>query len=223
MSNLTHEESPRWGWTTKLVVGLSFAAIFIGLILRFRNLVGPILLAFILTFLAYPIASYMHQRMRISWRLAVTLIYLVIVLVLLGILTLSGLAIIEQTQSLINLLSNVISTLPDTINQLSNQVYRFGPFELDLRHLDLVSISNQILNIIQPLLGSFGDLLATVATSAASFLGWLAFILLISYFMTSGTGGQPTVFLPELPGYSSDIRRLTSELRKSGILIFEAS
>ncbi len=214
MSDLSPEESPRWGWTTKLVVGLTFAALFFGLILRFRSLVGPILLAFILTYLAYPVATYLHRTLRISWRLAATLFYLVIILVLLGILTLSGLAIIDQTQSLINLLSNAISTLPQTINTLSNQVYRIGPFEMDLRHLDLVSISNQILSIVQPLLGSVGDIVARLATSAASFLGWTSFVLLVSYFMTVGTGGVPVALKLELPGYSYDISRLTGELNK---------
>ncbi len=214
MSDLSPEESPRWGWTTKLVVGLTFAALFFGLILRFRSLVGPILLAFILTYLAYPVATYLHRTLRISWRLAATLFDLVIILVLLGILTVSGLAIIDQTQSLINLLSNAISTLPQTINTLSNQVYRIGPFEMDLRHLDLVSISNQILSIVQPLLGSVGDIVARLATSAASFLGWTSFVLLVSYFMTVGTGGVPVALKLELPGYSYDISRLTGELNK---------
>jgi predicted PurR-regulated permease PerM len=213
MSEVFNKESPKWGMTTKLVVGLSMAAIVIGLVLRFRNLLGPILLAFILSYLAYPVASYLHQKLKISWGLAVTLFYLVIVMVLLGILTLSGLAIIEQTQSLINLLTNAVNTLPQTINTISNQVYKIGPFELDLRHLDLVSISNQILNIVQPLLGSVGDLVTKLAASAAGFMGWVGFVLLISFFITSGTGGLPAAFKFELPGYSYDIRRLTNDLQ----------
>ncbi len=40
--------SPRWGSTTKLIVGLSVVAIGIFLLFRFLNIVGPLLLAFIL-------------------------------------------------------------------------------------------------------------------------------------------------------------------------------
>jgi len=212
MSNLSPEASPHWSWTTKLVVGLSFAAILIGLILRFRTLVGPILIAFIVTFLIQPIASYVYRRLHISWRLAVTLIYLILILVLLGILTASGLAVIDQTQSLIKLVSNAVDAMPQTINQLSTQVYRLGPFVLDMSHLDLNSISNQILNYVQPLLGKMGDLVATIATSAATFIGWIAFVILISYFMTSETRGLPTEFKPNIPGYSYDIHRMTRAL-----------
>jgi len=128
-------------------------------------------------------------------------------------LTLGGLAIVEQGQSLINLLNQAITALPQTLEQLSNQVIRFGPFEFDLRSLDIPSLGNQILSAVQPLLGEVGRLLTTIATSAAGFLGWLAFILLISFFITSESGGAPEKMMNiEIPGHAYDIRRLGMEL-----------
>jgi len=212
MAELFESGSPRWNWTTKLVVGLTFVAILAGLVLQFRAYVGPILLAFILAYLCYPIAGWLQRTLKISWRFAVTIFYIVIVLLLIGLLTLSGLAIVEQAQSLITLLNQALIALPQTLEQISNQVIRFGPFEFDLRSLDVQSLGNQILSAVQPLLGEVGKLLTTFATGAAGFVGWVAFILLISYFIISESGGAPGKILNiEIPGHAYDVRRLGAE------------
>lgn len=213
MAEAYHSGSPRWTWTTKLVVTLTIVAIIIALVMRFRTFLGPILLAFVLTYLTHPVGVWLYKSLHISWRLAITLIYLVLLLLLIGLITLGGFAIVDQTQSLISLLQTAIKSLPATLDQLSTQVIQIGPFVLDFNTLDISTITNEILSTVQPLLGQVGTLVGRLATGAAGFIGWLAFVLLIAYFMAAETEGiSGNIINVEIPGYTQDFRRMGREL-----------
>jgi predicted PurR-regulated permease PerM len=207
------ESSPHWGWTAKLVVGLTFVAILAFLVVRFQSILGPLLMAAILVYLLYPLASWLRRRLKIPWRFSVTLIYLVLILVVLGLLTLGGLALFEQIQSLINFLQNALVSLPDFIANLSHQKFTIGPFIVDISKLDLSQISSQALSFVQGFLGQAGSLVGVIASGAAGVAGWVIFILLISYFILVESSGIPsqTVRFP-FPGYEADFRRLGKEL-----------
>ena len=71
--------SPRWGSTTKLLVGLVFVGILAFLISRFSNLITPLLFIFILAYLLHPLTSLIARGLGISWRAAVNILYLVII------------------------------------------------------------------------------------------------------------------------------------------------
>jgi predicted PurR-regulated permease PerM len=106
-----------------------------------------------------------------------------------------------------------LASLPDVVQKLSGQVLQFGPFQFDFRTLDLNQISNQLLSMVQPLVGRTGELISTLASSAAQFLGWALFVLLISYFVLSESGGlRGRIVRFDIPGYTEDIRRLGVEL-----------
>ena len=47
---------PSWSWTTRLVVGITLVAIAAFLAVRFQSLIAPLLLAFIVAYLFYPLA-----------------------------------------------------------------------------------------------------------------------------------------------------------------------
>jgi predicted PurR-regulated permease PerM len=216
MSETQPGSSPHWGWTTKLIVGLTLVAIIGWLVVKFQNFFGPLLLVFILAYILYPLAKYLSTGLKIPWRLAVSLIYLVVVIVLIGLLTLGGLALINQLQSLINFLQQALVSLPTFIQNLTQQVFWIGPFQFALAQIDLKAVSNQILATVQPLLGQVGGILGIVASSAASMLGWIAFILLVSYFILVESEGIPASMVQfHVPGYDTDIKRLGVELSRT--------
>ncbi len=206
--------SPKWSSTTKLVVGLSFVLITAWLISRFKGFLGPLLLAFILTYLSYPVAGYIRNKLKLSWRLSVTIFYILLVVFFLGILTVGGVVLLEQGQSLLNLVQQALFVaLPDLVSHLSTQVIHLGHLEFDLSKLDLTSINNEILSYIQPAIGQMGTLLGKIASSAASFLSWVSFIVLISYFMTAESGGMRNGLINlEIPGYSGDLKKISFHL-----------
>jgi len=208
--------SPRWGSTTKLVVGLTFVAIVAAFLVQFRAIIGPMILAFILAYVLHPIATWSNTRLRIPWRTSVNLIYLFLVILVGAMITLTGLAIVQQLQSLVGFVQRNVTNLPAIAADLSKIVYTIGPFEINLgRIFDLPTITDRLLAAVQPLLGRAGSLVSTFATSAAVTLGWGLFVLVISYFLLADAGRMSYELVHiDVPGYDKDIRRLAQELGK---------
>jgi predicted PurR-regulated permease PerM len=159
------------------------------------------------------VADFFQRRLHFSWGASVGIIYIFIIILLLGLLTLGGVGLVQQVQSLVIILQDAIKTLPELIANISGQVYQFGPFKLDFSALDLRDLSSQVLGMVQPLLSRTGTLLGTVAGSAANFLGWTLFVVLVSYFVLAESGGlRNRIITVDVPGYTEDLARLSREL-----------
>lgn len=206
-------QSPRWGAATKLIVGLTLAIIILYLVSRFLNILGPLLLSVILAYLLYPSAEGLNKSLKIPWRAAVTILYLVAFLILVGSIALGGLALIDQVQNLIIFLQEAIKGLPAFLAEASSHPVQVGPFNFDFSLLDMNEVGQQLLSSVQPILATAGASVLSVASGAASVLGWIFFIMLISFFMLSESGGLRLISM-NLPGYTEDIRRLSDELSR---------
>jgi predicted PurR-regulated permease PerM len=205
--------SPRWGAMAKLVVTLTLVVVLGALLVRFKFVIGPVLMAFILAYLLLPLASLMSKRTPLSWAVAVNLIYLVFILILLALLTWGGVGLVGQVTNLIAAVQNYATQLPVFIDSLSHKVYELGPFRFDFSTFDWQAIGQQILSYIEPALGKMGGLVGTLASSAATTLGWMAFVVVISYFFLLESGGFRTrIIRVDIPGYAEDIRRLSQKL-----------
>ncbi|KPL84378.1 hypothetical protein SE15_04490 [Thermanaerothrix daxensis] len=205
--------SPRWSSTTKLVVALTLVATLAGLLMRFRQVIGPLLMAFLIAYLLYPVVRFLNQRLRLPWRLASTLLFLFILVLLLGLLTLGGLAILEQVQSLINFLQAQVRTLPQFLENLTDHPFEIGPFRFDLSTMAVGDFANQLLGIVQPLLTRLGNLVGALAAGAATVIGWTFFSLLVAYFiLADAEQARQQLLNLEIPGYAEDLRRLNTEL-----------
>ena len=82
--------SPRWNPTTKLVVTLIMVVIIAALLIRFKILIVPIAIAFILAYLFQPFASLLDRIPHFSWRMSVGITYLLLILILITLFTLGG-------------------------------------------------------------------------------------------------------------------------------------
>jgi predicted PurR-regulated permease PerM len=209
----TGPSSPKWNATTKQVVALTLVAFTLALLIYFHTLLGPVILAFILAFVLHPVAARFSAITRITWRTSVNLIYLVFIIILIGLITIAGLALVQQIQTLIVVIEAFITNLPRLVSGLSQQVYRIGPFTINMAQFELTTLVEQALRLVQPLFGQVGGLISRFATSAASTLAWTSFVILVSYFLLA-EGGQfrENLLHIDIPGYSEDARRLTREL-----------
>jgi len=213
MTEQVPKSSPRWGAMTKMVVALTFIAILAWVFSRFQSIIPPLLMAFILSYLLYPVATFLTQKLRFSWRAAVGSIYILLVILLLGLLTVGGLGLVQQIQSLIRLVQNSLVELPQLITSIANWLDTRSPVPIDLSTFDINALTDQLLSVVQPLLGQTGQLLGTVASGAAQVFGWTAFILLVSFFVMSESGGlRGSIFKLNVPGYNQDFTRLGQEL-----------
>jgi predicted PurR-regulated permease PerM len=196
-------------------VAFTTVAVIAALLIRFYNLIGPLLLAFMLAYLFQPIASWLDKRTPLSWRGSVSVIYFVMVLVFVSLLTLGGVGLIQQFQNLIKLVQDGLAALPNLVDQISHQTYTFGPFVLDPSQYDLNNLLNEAVAFIQPTLGRAGTLLGSLAGSALQLFGWAAFIMLLSYFVLAESGGlRDRILRVEIPRYGEDVNRIGVELAR---------
>lgn len=213
--NLTSDEttSPRWNASIKLVVALTLLTILAGLLIKFESILPPLLIVVILAYLLSPVAGFLVTRLHIPWKLAVSLIYGLVIITLLAALTLGGLGLVQQIQSLITLVQQNLENVPAMLADISGRQVPIGPFMLDLRTLDLATVGNQLLGTIQPLIGQSGTMMGTIAGGAANFFGWAIFVLLVSYFVLAESDDLGRGFLQiDIPGYTSDLARMRREL-----------
>ena len=213
MSDIPSPASPKWNNTTKLIVGLTLASIFAAMVISFRAIFGLLLVSFILSYLLYPIAGFLHRLTRLPWRIVAGLIYVIMLLSLIGLLTWGGITLVEQFQSLLGFLQTALNDLPKIISDFIAQPILIGPLRIDLTQVNLVNAVNTVLGIIQPLLAQAGTLVTTLASSAAGTIGWIFLSFLLSYFIVSETGGTPGKLINlQIPGYREDIKHISREL-----------
>ena len=210
----SHPTSPKWNSTIKTIIGLTTAGLITVTLIYFRSIIGPLIMAFILIYLLHPVAAFLNNHTRLSWRASVNLIYIILLIILLTSSTLTSLAAVQQIQSLIRVIERFVNDLPKLLDSLSGQIILIGPFQIDLsKYTDLGTIGNQLINALQLVIGRAGNLVGTLATATASTVGWGLFILVISYFVLADAGKVPNALhYIDIPGYAYDIQRMGREL-----------
>lgn len=207
------DASPKWNTSTKLIVSLTSVSIAAGLVIRFQSLLPPLIIMILLAYLFNPLAYFLSRKLHISWKSSVTLVYILAVLVLVGVLTLGGMGLAQQAQNLITVIQEGIKNIPVIFKSISGRELNIGPFLLDLRKVDFGLLGDQLINSLEPLLGRTGAMVGTLASSAANFLGWTLFVLLVSYFVLIESDGLWRGILQfNIPGYSYDLEQMGKQL-----------
>ena len=213
MNQVENEKVPQWSNTTKLIVALSIVAIIAFLLWKFQFILGPLLFAVVLAYLLYPVSGFFHKKLHFPWRLAATLLYLIIFLVLIGLLTWGGFSLVAPLQNLIAFLQKTIVDLPKTIADISKNAWTIGPFSINLSNLNLPDLWNELQGVVSPVLSSLGTLLAGIASGAVSTITWTAFTLLVAYFITVESSGLRTnLFKVSIPRYQVDFDNMKKYL-----------
>jgi predicted PurR-regulated permease PerM len=208
---LAKSPSPRWTSTTKLLVGLVIVGIVAFLISRFSSLIPPLLMIFLIAYLFHPLTALIANGLHISWKASVNILYAIIFICFIGLLTVGGIGLVQQIQTLIGQVQSLLTDLPGLLERLSGQPIKIGPFVFGT--VEIQTITQEILSVIQPLLGRTGTLLGTVASRAAEGIGWTFFVLIVSYFVMSESSGlRRDLIRIDIPGYTEDLRKLGEEL-----------
>jgi predicted PurR-regulated permease PerM len=147
--------------------------------------------------------------LAIPWAVGVSGIYTLALLIMIVVLGIGGFGLVQQVTSLITLIQDTLSSLPQVIADLSDQSWQIGPFVLHARNLPLSNIGSQVVAAVRPVLGQTGTLLAALAEGAIVSVGRFLFIVIISYFLlieSTGIGGR--IVNIHVPRYEDDLRRL---------------
>lgn len=210
--------TPAWTSNTKTVVGLTLVAILAGMLIKFQGILPPLLMAFILVYLLYPLASFLTHKLRLKWSLSVNLIYLLLVLLILGLLTIAGFEIVTQIQSLISLVTRSLDSIPVMVDDFTSSIMeKIAPFVPEIETINLDQLGIQLIDTVQSAIVRVGELLGKVAGSAVNTLIWMLFVLIVSYFIMIESGGlRERILQVNLLGYSEDFARMSKEVARIG-------
>jgi predicted PurR-regulated permease PerM len=206
--------SPKWNSTFKMVIGLVITGLLLGVLINFRSIIGPLILAFILIYLLHPLAAFLSGHTRLSWRASVNIIYFSLLIILIGTSTLTGLAAVQQITSLIKVIEGFVNNLPTLVQNLSGKVIFIGPYQIDLtKFTDLNTLATQLINALQIIISRAGTIAGSLATATLGTIAWFSFIMIISYFVLADVGKAPRILDHiNLPGYSTDIQKMAAAL-----------
>ena len=205
--------SPKWSTSTKIIVTLLFLAGAIALLFRFSNLLNTLITAFIIAVLYHPIAEWINKKTKIPWAWSVSIIYLITVVAVFGLLTVGGIALINQIDGLIKFLQDTLYELPNFFKQLASTNFVIGPFNLEFNYINWDQVGNQLLSTVQPILERVGNFFGGIATGTVGVIGSFLLSLLISFLLITETeGARNKIFNLEIPGYHEDFRRLGEKL-----------
>jgi predicted PurR-regulated permease PerM len=208
-------KSPPWGTATKSMAAAFGLVLAVGLLWRFSSIIPLLVVAGILSFLIVPLARFVSLRTRLPWALSTNLCFLLIILLLLGASTATGLAVVQQLQALFITLQRILVTLPASMASLSQNAYVIGPWVIDLARFDLVVLAEQALGTVQPVLGQASGLVRSLASVALESLARLAFVLAVAYFLTLDYKRLQMAWQGfTIPGYEGDLDRLRRALNK---------
>ena len=205
--------SPRWTTRTKSLVAAAAIVLVAALLFRFRNLVSPLILAFILAYLLNPVVVWIMRRSRMPRRVVVGIIYLILVLLLLSILGGVGFLIQQQMTGLISGMQDLIRNIPQFLREASARPIMIGPYTVDLSTIDLTALEQPLVGSAQQMVSTLAGSVTGAASSALQFLGWVVFILAVSYYLLHDMYAvEMSVMRIVPPPYRKDAERLISQL-----------
>ena len=208
---MTEEHSsPRWGTSAKIIVSLVLLVVLIALIWQFQNFIGPIIFAFLLSYLLHPFCGFLSRKLHLSWRAATTILYLFIFLCIIGLLTWGGFSLVSPLQSLLTFIQGMLGDVPGFFADLTSKPILIGNLTIDLSRFHNSDIWTQVQSAISPALAKLGTLLGQIASGAASIVTMTIFMLIISFFITlESTGVRSELITLQLPRFQDDINRFS--------------
>ncbi len=165
---------PRWSSQTKLAVAFVLLAIAVFLLYRFRVVIGPLILAIILSYILSPVASTVQARLKFPKAISIFLAYVLLIVILALILMI-----------FIPLLANQLSGLNLDFQRILNQVET-----LLGRQIVIVGRTINVEDLIQQFVGSLQGILEPafgqtvgIAFDVISSLVWIVFIVVVSFYL----------------------------------------
>jgi predicted PurR-regulated permease PerM len=215
MMNLNKMKSPPWQPGTRLVVGVILIIFFSWLLYSIRQLAAPTILALFLAYLLQPLVIKLVEWTKMRRGLAVLISYILLIIIMMGATTGLGLAVSQQLTGLVEDLITLSEQLPAQLETLQTQVIQVGPWKIDLNQVNLAPITDQLSSTVQPLLLGTGTVLASMAGTAASFVGVMVLVLVIGFYFLMDFDKLKGAFLGLVPeNYVEDIENLIEDTGK---------
>ncbi|MFP3853136.1 MAG: AI-2E family transporter [Anaerolineales bacterium] len=204
--------SPPWQPGTRLMVAGLLALSLALLIFAARQIMAPLVLALLLAYILHPLVNHLQRWTKMSRRLAVAIVYFLLVILLGGATTGIGLAITQQLIGIVRDLTVLVEQLPEQLDALSQATIAIGPWSWDLGQVNLDPLVNSLVSTVQPLLSRTGTILASAVTSTATTVAMLVIVLVMGYYLLRDFDQIEGSFLEMVPpDYREDFAKLLDE------------
>jgi len=182
-------------------------------LIRFQVLIAPLIMALILAYLLNPVVVALTRIPRVSRTLAVLLVYGVMVLILAALLGGAGLIIRQQLSGVLNTMLNFVNAIPGWFDTISARPAEIGPFIVDLSSVDATLMQSTLLPTARDWIIRVTEWMTEAASGVATFIGWMGFVIIVSYYLIHDVVTLETNLLRLVPDeYRKDAERLLAEL-----------
>lgn len=207
--------SPRWQKSTKTLIIAALIILSLAVIIFLRNLISPILIAVIMTYLLQPINRFFNLKLNISWKASVIILYFLLILLLGGLVAWGGISLFSQAENLFNFMNQILKdissqsgsavALMESPSPIIQVIHRFSSSEAGL----------EIFSALQNIMSGVTKDIGVILSGFASKIVWFFFSLGLSFFLlfeSNGSLGKTIGF--NLEGYEYDFYKAKQQLTR---------
>ncbi|MEJ2748013.1 MAG: AI-2E family transporter [Anaerolineae bacterium] len=201
-------ESPQWNRTVKAAVAIGFLLLAAMLAWRFQSLIGQIVAAAIIAYILNPIILFLDKNLRVRRSTVLIVIYLLLAAGVIWAITALGVAAFQQITTFINLVPQLIADVVTFIEEITTRTdpIAIGAFTVDPAIIPWDAVTNQLLGLVEPVLGQGGQIIRQLASTTVRWMGILFFVFMISMYIANEiprVGNYVSRFARQ-PGYQHD-------------------
>ena len=198
----------RWSISTKRVVILIILVLVALMIYRFRDVLPPMMIAFLVAFILNPIVGFLTDRSHLSRGLTTALAFLVLMAGMLGVVVAAPVSVVQ----------NVVRAVRDTQFDVVRIITDLGafferPVEIGGYSLDLSGVYQELSAMLTSFVASVAEGTLDVVFDIASGAFWLIVILMTTFYLVKDAD-RFTEQLDNLapPGYREDFVRMRQRI-----------
>jgi predicted PurR-regulated permease PerM/phosphoglycolate phosphatase-like HAD superfamily hydrolase len=196
--------SRRWSNVTKIIVAATLAILAIVLLVTFRAMISPTIVAFFLAFiLGYPV-NWIQRQTGWARTTAVTVLYLLLFAALL----LAPALVVPRALGLLASLQETLEGLVDSLQTSSTGfLFTFGNY-----HLSADDVLQQVGDALQNVLLATANPLSIFQSVSAGVIQFV-YVLVLNFWLLTDLQKLRRLIYEQIPvDYQEDIRRLAEEL-----------
>ena len=211
-------ESPHWNRTVKAAVAIGVLLLVALLARRFQSLIGQVVAAAIIAYILNPIIIFLDKNLKIKRGTVLIVVYLLLAAGVIWAIAALGVAAFQQVTTFINSVPNLIADMITFVEELTTRTDPFvlGGFEINPAIIPWETISNQLLGLVEPVLGQGGQIIRQLASTTVRWMGILFFVFMISIYIANEIPklGSYVSRIAQQPGYQHDAERLMREFAR---------
>jgi predicted PurR-regulated permease PerM len=202
------ERVHRWGASIKRIVIVIILVLLALVLYRFRVVIPPLVIAFLIAFILDPIVDFFTARLRMARGLATAIVFLVPILLGITVMVVGPVTAVPTIQRAVHTVqfdfTGVISAIGDFFSR---------PLVIAGYSIDLSSAYQDLISMLRSFVTSVAKGTLNVVLTIASGAFWLIFILMAAFYMVKDADRITEQFdnlAP--PGYRDDFMRLRRQI-----------